>query len=91
MYDGSMYLTVTSRFVPARVLWCFHFFNTTRVHLTMTWVVSFLILRLIVMLRAGAVRDELVRAHAAAAVVARVEDRDSIGVAGLSRCQDYFR
>ena len=23
------------------VLWCFHFFNTTRVHLTMTWVVSF--------------------------------------------------
>ena len=41
MYDGSMYLTVTSRFVPARVLWCFHFTDTTRVHLTMTWVLSF--------------------------------------------------
>ena len=27
------------------VLGCFHFFNTTRVHLTMTWVVSFSSLR----------------------------------------------
>ena len=27
------------------VLWCLHFIHTTRVHLTMTWVVSFLILR----------------------------------------------
>jgi len=27
------------------VLWWFHFFNTTRVHLTMKWVVSFSILR----------------------------------------------
>ena len=26
------------------VLWCFHFIQTTRVHLTMTWVVSFSIL-----------------------------------------------
>ena len=34
------------------VLGCFHFFNTTHVHLTMTWVVSFSSLRPI--LRAGA-------------------------------------
>jgi hypothetical protein len=27
------------------VLWCLHFLNTTRVHLTMKWVVSFSILR----------------------------------------------
>ena len=27
------------------VLWCFHFVDVTRVHLTMTWVVSFLILK----------------------------------------------
>ena len=27
------------------VLWCFHFIQTTRVHLTMTWVVSFFISR----------------------------------------------
>ena len=40
------------------------------------------------MLRAGAVGDESVRAHAAAAVVARVADRDSIGVAGLSGCEN---
>ena len=34
--------------VPTRrpvVLWCFHFFNTTRGHLTMPWVVSFSSLR----------------------------------------------
>ena len=42
------------------VLWCFHFFNTTRVHLTMKWVVSLSILRpfgplpVNTMLRAGA-------------------------------------
>ena len=38
--------------------------------------------------RAGAVRDELVRAHAAAAVVARVADRDSIRKSCVSGCQN---
>ncbi len=35
------------------VLWCFHFIQTTRGYLTMTWVVSFPILRPFAMPRAG--------------------------------------
>ena len=74
-----------------------HAIDARRLQETRSWVVSFSILRpfgpsrATATPRAGAVRDELVRAHAAAAVVARSEDRDSARIAGLSRCQDYFR
>ena len=38
IYDELTTSTVRSR--RPVVLWCFHFINTTRVHLTMPWVVS---------------------------------------------------
>ena len=42
--DGDRNMIVVRSRRPV-VLWCLHFFNTTRVHLTMTWVVSFSSLR----------------------------------------------
>ena len=73
-----------------------HAIDARRLQETRSWVVSFSILRpfgpsrATATPRAGALGHELVRAHAAAAVVARSEDWDSIGISRMSGRENNF-
>ena len=80
--------------MPPRLLRSLDAIDATRVHQTRSRVVSFSNSRpfgpsrATATPRAGAVRDELVRAHSSKKMVARFEDGDSIRKSRMSGCEN---